>query len=119
MLTMPARVAIKNSDPREEIALILSWNAQPDAVRLAAVRPGPERRALAKQFYREAKQPLLQRLSATPGVRIVNALDGMQAAILAAEAKIWQQMLETDNSPLESGEIEVVPNGGAASTLVV
>lgn len=118
MLTMPARVAIKNSDPREEVALILSWNAEPDAGRLATVRPGPERRALAKQLYRETKQPLLQRLSAMPGVRIVNPLDGMQAAILAAEAKIWQQMLESDNSPLESGEVDVLANEDAASTLV-
>ncbi len=108
MLSNPAKEVIESCDPSKEISLILSWNVRPDFANVS----GNEKREVARLFYRDTKQPVINRLLRTSGVRVVDPLEGMNTAILSAPAIIWQQMLRSHDSLLYSGDLQVIPDSG-------
>lgn len=106
MINPPNRSIILNTNPYEMITLIFSWHQKPVFGNVSH----EERRKSVKQFYKELKKPLLDKILSIAEIKTENELENLPMTILSAPAKIWQQLLSEPNSVLNSNDFEITLN---------
>lgn len=112
MINQRVQEVVENSDPRKEIALIVTVRAEPDRTSLRRLSDRGSRRQFVTDFYSNAKARVVASLAtmAGDGVRVVNSLDGTGSLVVAAPAQAWRRVLRDAPPALKDEDVTVDAN---------
>jgi hypothetical protein len=106
MIDERVRTVVSRAGDDDRVVLVFNWRLVPPYREMEA-KPHDQRRAFMDGWYRQVKSETLDEIR-REGAEVVNWLDGTPAAIVAAPARTWRQLV--DRSVLTEDRIRITPN---------
>lgn len=112
MLNADAKEALDQAKPQEEVSLVVFLHPDVDMNQLRRVKDVDQRMQQLGRIYSNAKQPILDQVSAyaDAGLRVVDTSEGAPHLLLFGPAKAWRQMFRKHASVFGGPKVEVSAN---------
>jgi hypothetical protein len=112
MLTDEAKVALNQAKPQEGVSLVVFVHPNIDMASLRSVKDVKQRASQLGRIYRDAKQPIVDQVSAyaDEGLRVIQSGDGAPHILLFGPAKAWRHLFKNHQALFGGSNVEVVAN---------